>query len=259
MLWSAKLTRRRILTYILAIVLLLIFVTVMAVGYTPVRELIPGYPTRSVRQMIVRNAVLVDSLEYQIQIRDEFIDKFRIIANGGVPLEYQQAPDSMANEPMDIELTPFDHDTVFRQQLLEEKINLSVPKDDIRQHTMANTHFFTPLAGMVSQKFDKSSGHYAVDVVGMPNARICSVLAGTVIAADWTLQTGYVIFIQHENNLVSVYKHNSELLKAVGDEVDAGEVIAFMGNTGELSTGPHLHFELWFKGIPLDPEEYIDF
>ncbi|MFW6259605.1 MAG: M23 family metallopeptidase, partial [Tangfeifania sp.] len=101
--------------------------------------------------------------------------------------------------------------------------------------------------------------HLGVDLVGEPNSRISSVLDGTVVFSGWTIETGYVIYIQHEAELISVYKHNAELLKNVGDKVHAGEAIAIIGNTGEMTTGPHLHFELWHNGTAVDPEEYIDF
>nr|WP_262909872.1 M23 family metallopeptidase [Maribellus sp. CM-23] len=120
-------------------------------------------------------------------------------------------------------------------------------------------HFFVPVKGVVTEHFNSSSDHFGIDLVSEANARISSVLNGTVIFSGWTLKTGYSIYVQHEGNLVSVYKHNSELLKNEGDQVSAGEAIAIIGNTGELSTGPHLHFELWHDGKALNPEHYIDF
>ena len=98
-----------------------------------------------------------------------------------------------------------------------------------------------------------------MDLVGQPNSRISAVLGGTVLFAGWTIQAGHVIFLLHGNNLTSAYMHNAELLKKTGDQVKAGEAIAIIGNTGELTTGPHLHFELWHNGIPVDPEKYIVF
>ena len=112
---------------------------------------------------------------------------------------------------------------------------------------------------MVTNKFKSTTDHYGVDLVSSANSLISTVLDGTVIFAGWTLETGYVIYIQHQNNLISVYKHNAELLKTLGDKVKAGEAIAIIGNSGELSTGPHLHFELWQNGIALNPELYINF
>jgi murein DD-endopeptidase MepM/ murein hydrolase activator NlpD len=112
---------------------------------------------------------------------------------------------------------------------------------------------------VITNSFNPASEHFGIDLVSEPNARISAVMDGTVIFSEWTIQTGYVLFIQHDADLISAYKHNSELLKSKGDRVKAGEAVAIIGNTGELSTGPHLHFELWHNGTPLNPELYIDF
>jgi murein DD-endopeptidase MepM/ murein hydrolase activator NlpD len=256
--WSTKLTRINVFVIGGLGGLFLIFITVLIIAYTPVRQLIPGYPSEDVRNMMVRNAVMADSLEQQIKVRDHYFESIKAIIHGEVPEEPEYAMDT-AVRPVEMEFRSYDHDSLFYQNLLEEKLDLSLQNGNAKQGNIANIHFFTPLQGMLSQKFDKTIDHFAVDIVGLPNSRISAVLEGTVIFAGWTVETGYVIYIQHENNLVSVYKHNSELLKEVGDHVNAGEVIAFMGNTGELTTGPHLHFELWHMGTPLDPEQYIDF
>ena len=120
--------------------------------------------------------------------------------------------------------------------------------------------FFTPITGIITNHFNLEEGHYGVDIVAESNQTIKAVLEGTVIFAEWTLETGYVIEIQHGNNIISVYKHNAELLKDIGTVVRAGETISIIGNSGELYTsGPHLHFELWHNGKPIDPEKYIIF
>jgi murein DD-endopeptidase MepM/ murein hydrolase activator NlpD len=124
---------------------------------------------------------------------------------------------------------------------------------------LGNLHFYLPIKGLITNKFDTSKGHLGIDLVSQPNTRVSAVLGGTVLFAGWTLDTGYVIYIQHVNNLVSAYKHNAALLKKVGDKVNGGEAIAIIGNTGEYTTGPHLHFELWHEGKPIDPEQYIVF
>lgn len=256
--WSTKLTRINLFVIGGLGGLALIFITVLVIAYTPAKQLIPGYPTGNVRNMMVRNAILADSLEQQIKARDNYFENIKALIKGEVPEGPDYDVDTVVR-PVNMELAAYNHDSLFRQNLLEEQLDLSLQSGETKQGNMASIHFFIPLHGMVSQKFDKTTDHFAVDVVGLPNSRISAVMEGTVIFAGWTVETGYVIYIQHDNNLVSVYKHNSELLKKMGDHVNAGEVIAFMGNTGELTTGPHLHFELWYKGTPLDPEKYIDF
>jgi murein DD-endopeptidase MepM/ murein hydrolase activator NlpD len=256
--WSLKLNQIKVFTIFGIGGIFLIVITVLMIAYTPIRELIPGYPSREVREMIVSNAIRVDSLENQLKIRDSYFEKIRALIEGEIP----QEPDFIADTIIPSNTTNFNyynHDSIFKQKILEEQLNLSVQKESPQSDNIANIHFFTPLKGMITNKFDKLIDHFAVDVVGLPNSRISAVLEGTVIFAGWTVETGYVIYLQHFNDLVSVYKHNAELLKNVGNHVKAGEAVAIMGNTGELTTGPHLHFELWHQGIPVDPEKYIDF
>jgi len=255
--WSAHITRIRFFIIGGLVSLLFIFLTAFIIVYTPINRLIPGFYTPHIRNMIVRNAVMVDSLEEEINMRDEYLDKIKSVIKGDVPEDADYSRDTTALI-MKPEFQSYDsiHDSIFKQKLLEEKINLSVQK---KPSELFQIHFFTPLKGMISEKYNRAINHLAVDIVGLPDSRISATLSGTVVFAGWTTDAGYVICIQHQYNLLSVYKHNSQLLKEEGDYVDAGEVIALMGNTGELTTGPHLHFELWYKGVPLDPEKYIDF
>ncbi len=256
--FSIKLTPIKVLTLgSLGAILLILFTTVI-IAYTPLRENIPGYPSAKVRQQIIYNYILVDSLENEIKNRDSYFDKIKTLFEGGVP-----ADDPLSSvsdlKTYDVKFKNSNTDSIFQDKLLEEKLNLSVSNNQKRLPSIANTHFFTPLRGLITNKFDPKTDHLAVDVVGKLNSRISSVLDGTVVFSGWTMDTGYSIFIQHENNTISAYKHNAELLKGEGDKVKAGDVIAIMGNSGELTTGPHLHFELWHNGIALDPETYIDF
>jgi len=255
--WSTQITRIKFFFIGGLIALFLVFLTAFVIVYTPVNRFIPGFYTPNIRKMIVKNAVMVDSLEDEINMRDEYLENIKSVIKGEVPDDADYSRDTMAYlvKP---EFQTYDsiHDSIFKQKLLEEKINLSVQK---KPSELFQIHFFTPLKGMISQKFDRVTNHLAVDIVGLPDSRISAILPGTVIFSGWTTDAGYVICIQHQYNLLSVYKHNSQLLKEEGDHVEAGEVVALMGNTGELTTGPHLHFELWYKGIPLDPEKYLDF
>jgi murein DD-endopeptidase MepM/ murein hydrolase activator NlpD len=256
--WSIKLTPITVLTLGSLGAILLILLTTVIIAYTPLRENIPGYPSTKVRQQILRNYILVDSLENEIKNRDNYFSKIRTLFEGEVPSDELSGPDSI-QKMGGVKFKNFNADSVFQDKLLEEKLNLSIQENPKRLPSIANIHFFTPLRGLITNKFNPKTDHLAVDIVGKQNARISSVLDGTVIFSGWTMDTGYSIFIQHESNLISVYKHNAELLKNLGDKVKAGDVIAIMGNSGELTTGPHLHFELWHNGTALDPETYIDF
>lgn len=256
--WSIKLTPIKVLTLgSLGAVLLILFTTVI-IAYTPLRENIPGYPSAKVRQQIIHNYILVDSLEAEIKNRDNYFSKIKTLFQGDVPEDETTTKDSELKK-FDVKFKSYNADSIFQDKLLEEKLNLSISKNSKRLPSIASIHFFTPLHGLITNKFDAKKEHFAVDIVGNVNSRISSVLDGTVIFSGWTMDTGYSIYIQHDNNIISAYKHNAELLKTVGDKVKAGDVIAIMGNSGELTTGPHLHFELWHNGTALDPETYIDF
>ncbi|MFY9151290.1 MAG: M23 family metallopeptidase [Prolixibacteraceae bacterium] len=256
--WSLKLTPLKVLTLGAFSAVMLILLTTTIIAYTPLRENIPGYPSAKVRQQIIRNYVLVDSLENEIKTRDNYFNKIKILIEGDVPSDETSSTDTVLKIAT-AKFSNLNADSIFQDKLLEEKLNLTIQKNPKRLPSIANIHFFTPLRGLITNKFNPKTEHLAVDIVGKLNARISSVLDGTVIFSGWTMDTGYSIFIQHESNIISVYKHNAELLKSLGDKVKAGEVIAIMGNSGELTTGPHLHFELWHNGTALNPETYIDF
>ncbi len=260
-----RLSRLKVFTVVGITSMLLIVLVTLLIAFTGLREYIPGYPSGEERRMIVRNAQLVDSLMLEIQRRDRFFNDIKSIVNGDIP--QGASPDDVIKEEDDIEpkkqkihFNKSAEDSLFRLQVEEqEKFNLSDQGSSGARFKLEQTSFFPPLKGVIVNRFGGSRGHYGVDIVAGPAARVSSVLDGTVFFAGWTVETGYVIGIQHANNLVSFYKHNSLLLKRVGDRVKAGEAIANVGNSGEFTTGPHLHFELWYNGIPLNPEEYIDF
>ncbi len=257
--WSIKLTPIKVLTLGSLGAILLILLTTIIIAYTPLRENIPGYPSAKVRQQIIYNYMLVDSLENEIKNRDSYFEKIRTLFQGEVPADESVSPADSGLKTYNVKFKSTNADSIFQDKLLEEKLNLSISNNSKKLPSIANIHFFTPLRGLITNKFNTKTEHLAVDIVGSPNSRISSVLEGTVIFAGWTMDTGYSIYIQHENNIISAYKHNAELLKEVGEKVKAGDAIAIMGNSGELTTGPHLHFELWHNGTALDPETYIDF
>jgi len=256
--WSIKLTPKKVLTLGSLSAILLILFTTIIIAYTPLRENIPGYPSAEVKQQIIRNYLRVDSLENEIINRDNYFNKITALFKGEVPDE-EMGSDTIVKKVTDTKFRKFNSDSLFQDKLSEEKQYLSIQQNPKRLPSIANIHFFTPLSGLINNKFNAKTGHLAVDVVGQKNAHIASALNGTGIFSGWTMDTGYSIYIQHENNIISAYKHNAELLKAVGDKVSAGDVIAIMGNSGEMTSGPHLHFELWHNGTALDPETYIDF
>lgn len=256
--WTMKLTRIKVFTIVslasAAIVVLVIFL----IAGTQLREYIPGYPKEEYREMLIRNALLVDSLEHEIEVRDHFFQTINAIIRGEEPPDFSQVVESDQRREIK-NITPLNQDSIFQDKILEERLSLSAQTARGAQGSLSNLHFFVPVKGLITNKFNASKGHYGIDLVSQPNSRISATLSGTVLFAGWTLDTGYVIYLQHENNLVSAYKHNAALLKKTGDRVNGGEAIAIIGNTGQVTTGPHLHFELWHDGKPIDPEQYIVF
>lgn len=256
-----RLSRLNVFTVTGIFSIVLIGLVILLIAFTQLRELIPGYPDGKMRRTIMKNAMMVDSLKSELDKRDRFFQSFRNVISGNdfeneQPMEADSVVDSQYQK---LSFSKSEEDSVFRQAVEEdEKYNLSVV-DAPKVTSISGIHFFPPVRGVVTNHFDGRSQHYGTDVVAARNERISAVLSGTVIFSEWTLNTGYVIQIQHNNNLVSVYKHNSELLKRCGQQVKAGEAIALLGNSGELTSGPHLHFELWHNGKPLNPENYIKF
>lgn len=255
--WSMKLSRLKVFTVTSLASAIIVVLVILLIATTGLREYIPGYPKAEYRQMLVRNALVVDSLETELHKRDQFFKGIQAIISGEIP---EDVPASESDVPTSkIEFQEYNHDSIFRDELLAEQLSLSLQGSDEENTGLSQMHFFIPVKGVVTEHFNAVPDHYGIDIVSETNARISSVLDGTVIFSGWTLKTGYVIYIQHEANLVSVYKHNAELLRNIGDKVRAGEAIAIIGNTGELSSGPHLHFELWYEGSAIDPEKFIDF
>ena len=256
--WSTKLSRLKVFTVTSLLSAIIVILVILLIATTGLREYIPGYPKAEYRQMLIRSALQVDSLENEIQKRDNFFKGIQSIISGEVPAE--EIVIDTTTEYYHVEFQPYNHDSVFQDKLLAEQLSLSVQGSETKQTGLSQIHFFVPVNGMVINHFDASSNHFGIDLVSGPNSRISAILNGTVIFSGWTLETGYVIYIQHEANLVSVYKHNAELLKKTGDKVKAGETIAIIGNSGELTSGPHLHFEIrYYRPEDEGTEEFYGF
>ena len=255
--WSMKLSRLKVFTVTSLLSAVIVVLVILLIATTGLREYIPGYPKAEYRQMLVHNALIVDSLQQELDKRDQFFKGIKAIMAGEVPED--NLPTQAETKTEEVEFQKFNHDSVFQDKLLAEQLSLSIDNAESDNLGLSQIHFFIPLQGVVTEDFNSTADHFGIDLVSKPNARISAVLDGTVIFSGWTLETGYVIYLQHNNNLISVYKHNAELLKSTGDKVNAGEAIAIIGNTGEFSSGPHLHFELWYQGKALNPQQYIDF
>ena len=256
--FNFRLSQLHVLTALSVLAVILVVLTILLIAFTDLREFIPGYPDGNMRQMIAQNALRVDSLENELLKRDRFFKSIRLVLNGGDTTSLERSREDTARYRNDtIRFQISEQENEFRAAIEErERFNLSL---GMKEQNHDYYHFFPPVEGIVTQSFDAKKRHYGTDIVAKANAKVAAVLDGVVIFTDWTVKTGYVIQVQHTNDLISVYKHNSILLKKQGDYVRAGEVLGVVGNTGEESSGPHLHFELWRAGNPLNPENFIKF
>lgn len=236
----------------------LIALTIVLVAFTPLKEYIPGYASTDLRRQAVSLVEETDSLSQVIAYNERYIERIRMVLKG------DYVPSQIENDSLDlpftldtttVALTPIKEDSILRARVaLEDRYNI------FESNTQAlASALFPPLSGLITQGFDPEKKHYAIDITAAEDAPVKAITAGTVVFSEWTSDTGYVIMLQHRNGMLSVYKHNGALLKNQGDAVLAGEVIAAVGNTGEFSTGAHLHFELWEKDRPVNPLNYIDF
>ena len=239
--------------------LLLILLVILLIAFTPLKEFIPGYANVNIRKQGVENFLKSDSIEVALAENNLYIDNIKHIIQGElIELDNETVIDSLASYE-GIKNEPIEEDSVLRNMIeTEEKYNL-FNKAGSTPGNISSFIFLQPLKGTVTNRFNMQQQHYGIDIVAPKNEAIKATLDGTVIFAEWTVETGYVIQLQHADNIVSIYKHNSVLHKKVGDYVKAGEVVAIVGNSGELSTGPHLHFELWYNGIAINPEDYMMF
>ena len=256
--FNFRLSQLHVLTALSVLAVILVVLTILLIAFTDLREFIAGYPDGNMRQMIAQNALRVDSLENELLKRDRFFKSIRLVLNGGDTISLERSREDTARYRNDtIRFQISEQENEFRAAIEErERFNLSL---GMKEQNHDYYHFFPPVEGIVTQSFDEKKRHYGTDIVAKANAKVAAVLDGVVIFTDWTVKTGYVIQVQHTNDLISVYKHNSILLKKQGDYVRAGEVLGVVGNTGEESSGPHLHFELWRAGNPLNPENFIKF
>ncbi len=229
------------------------------IAFTPIRTFIPGYPDAKAKRAAIRNAIRIDSLETIVSKWEFYSENLKRILDGEEPVRIDSLVMKYAAENKrefsEEELKR--RDSILRSNVKrEEQFNLSLTEG--RSLHIEGMHFFTPLKGVISQGYDPLI-HPFIDITAPANSMVYAVLDGTVISSGWNDESGYTIQIQHSNDIISIYKHNQKLLRKVGDKVTAGEPIAVVGNTGILTTGDHLHFELWYRGEAVNPTEYINF
>jgi murein DD-endopeptidase MepM/ murein hydrolase activator NlpD len=241
--------------------LTLFFITVFAfalLGWTPLRYYLPDYAEEvRVKKLAVEAALKADSMEIALAQRDAYIDNIRMLIEGRVDTSVLDSGLLTAVDPLEVKYTRSTEDSLLRTEI--EKEDLLNLNPNFNRNAKTAFILFPPITGSVMDRFNAEQNHYGVDIAAPKDATIKAIDDGTVIISAYTAETGYVLQIQHDNDLISVYKHNSTLLKKEGDKVRAGEAIAIIGETGEYSSGPHLHFELWRKGVPINPETFFSF
>lgn len=256
----------RLNVYFLGLVLATIsaLLTFLLIALTPLKEYIPGYQDVHTRRNVLDLTFRTDSLQHVLRQQRLFIDNIQKVIGG----QDIATNDIMPNEE-EVEDAFYDtlelnrrsqEDSLLREQMENEQYYALLETDANDQATsISEINFHKPLQGLVSSEFDPSTDHFGIDVVGREKEPVMAVMDGVVIFQDWTLDTGYVIGVQHEYDLVSFYKHNSVLLKKIGNTVEAGDAIAIVGDSGHQTTGPHLHFEMWYKQKPVNPLDYLNY
>ncbi|MBT8237213.1 MAG: M23 family metallopeptidase [Croceitalea sp.] len=255
---SFKLSRLNVFITGTLVIFVLIGLTTLLIAFTPLREYIPGYSSTQLKRQATELTYKTDSLVAVLVYTNRYLENVRMVLRGDIEnneINRDSLFERFKLDPSNINLNPIQEDLKLRQQVeLEDKYNLFE-----RNVTDLGQILFSPVSGSISQEYDPSKKHFAIDVVAPQDTPVKAVADGTVLFSEWTSSTGYVIIIEHKDDIISAYKHNGSLSKVQGDVVKAGEVVASVGNTGELTTGPHLHFELWIKGKPVNPLDYVDF
>jgi len=237
--YSFSLNLRNLYIFISTTVVVLFVLVFLLIAFTPVKHLVPGYGDIENNTYVLKLNRYIDNLETQMKTQEQYNSSLRkIILGNDTSSLVNHSRSVVDNDTKSIESKP-------------KKINLGIMDSDKSQYV-------APLEGKINKKIEVKSGHYGIDIAGAKDAQIKAIMRGVVIFSDWSTETGNTIIIQHPNGVISVYKHNSSLFKEIGDFVDAGEAIAVIGNTGTLTDGPHLHFELWKNGIPINPLDYIE-
>lgn len=256
--FAFKASKINVFVLMLVYSVILISFTISIVFFTQLRELVPGYSSSDLLNRAIYLTQKTDSLERQIELNNKFYKSIEDVLSGKTDefIERDNIPiDSSLNDKNLFSISPNSEDSILRNYVdSQDKFNLTKNELDIE-----NKMFFSPIKGDITQAFNFEENHFAIDIAADIGTPVKSILDGKILFSEWSVDTGHVIIVDHGDNIVSVYKHNSKSLKEQNDFVQAGEVIAYSGNQGSLSSGPHLHFELWKNGTPIDPEPLLNF
>ena len=256
--FAFKASKINVFVLMLVYSVILISFTISVVFFTQLRELVPGYSSSDLLSRAIYLTQKTDSLERQIELNNKFYKSIEDVLSGKTDefIERDNIPiDSSLNDKNLFSISPNSEDSILRNYVdSQDKFNLT--KNEL---VIENKMFFSPIKGDITQTFNFEENHFAIDIAADIGTPVKSILDGKILFSEWSVDTGHVIIVDHGDNIVSVYKHNSKSLKEQNDFVQAGEIIAYSGNQGSLSSGPHLHFELWKNGTPIDPEPLLNF
>ena len=237
--------------------LLLLSTSFIVIYFTPLKEYFRGYTSIELRENAIENSMKLDSLENLYLAQSNYIKSLKNILSGNVSFEeINENTSSLETNQVELEIVKTNKEDSLLRALVDEEDKYNALEIEGERFT---TVLFPPVKGELSSNFEYENKHYGVDIAMPENSPVHSISEGIIVFAEWTSETGFVIIAEHLNGLTSIYKHNSSIVKSQGDRIQTGEIIAFTGNTGSLTTGPHLHFELWYQGEPVDPENYIEF
>lgn len=256
---SIRLSPLGLLITAAAITIIMTTLVISLVALTPLREYIPGYGNVSERKELLKLSIRADSIEQTLEAKENYINNLIKVFNEQIEEKPLKPKKDSLKDYSKINSEPSLADLNFRKETEESKLNQTAAPYSNKTKGLNDVVFYSPVKGMITTSYNIKENHFGVDVVTKVDENIKSPLDGTVIYTGFTVEDGYIIQIQHANNLMSIFKHNSRLNKKMGERVKTGEVISVVGNTGTNSKGSHMHFELWYNGIPVNPEEFVAF
>ncbi len=258
--FSLRLSPLGLIILLGSVTIVMTTLVISLVAFTPLREYIPGYGNVDDRKDILSLSAKADSLENTLAARDWYINNLLNVFSGKTEGRTAKPAKDSTGKYTNIDIKPSDQDIKLRSDIESNQLESTSDKVSANKiNALSNFFFFTPIKGIITTSYNIKEGHFGTDIAAKENEFVKTTLDGTIIFAGFTTEDGYVTQIQHNNNITSVYKHQSSITKKVGDFVQAGEPIGVVGNTGENSKGPHLHFELWYNGFAINPQDYVVF
>jgi murein DD-endopeptidase MepM/ murein hydrolase activator NlpD len=256
--FSLRMSPLSLIVGILAITIVMASLVISMVAFTPLREYIPGYGSVEERKQLLNLEQTADSIEQVLKDREQYMNSILKVLNDSLEKKSGRPGKDTTGKYKKLDIEPSKADREFRSQYEDNK-NQVTAFNNPRLKGLSELVFFTPVKGIVIEPYNAAEEHFGIDVVTAQDEVIKTVLDGTVVFTGFSAQDGYVIQVQHSNNLTSIYKHCADILKKTGERIKSGDPIGVVGNTGERSKGPHLHFELWYNGIPINPQDCVAF